>query len=249
MTAAESDLPARRLAVHEARLFASARDEQRLRRPLDAVIAVAAIGLLALAAWLLQPTRAFERSLADALSGSPVLLHNLWVACYDVLTLLAALAVVATVVRRRWALCLQCVVAAVTAFVLVLLVARSASGEWVSAEQTLGIGSGVAWPAAGITIAAAVLLALAADLTAAARSLGTWAIAIACVAAVLAARTTPTGVMAALLAAVAASAPAAWSPAPRPAGCRARRHWSSWPASASPTSTCSTSRARPTASS
>ena len=29
MTAAESDLPARRLAVHEARLFASARDEQR----------------------------------------------------------------------------------------------------------------------------------------------------------------------------------------------------------------------------
>jgi glycosyltransferase 2 family protein len=206
MTAAESDLPSRRLAIHEARLFASARDEQRLRRPLDAVIAVAAIGLLALATWLLQPTRAFERSLADALSGSPVLLHNLWVVGYDVLTLLAALAVVATVVRRRWALFLQCVVAAVTAFVLVLLVARSASGDWVSAEHTLGIGSGVAWPAAGITIAAAVLLALAADVTAAARSLGTWAIAIASVAAVLAARTTPTGVMAALLAAVAASA-------------------------------------------
>ena len=206
MTVAQPDLSARRLAVHEARLFASSRDEQRLRRPLDAVIAAAAVALLVLGATLLQPTRAFERSLAGALSGSPAWLHNVWVVAYDVLALLAALALIATVVRRRWPLLLQCAAAAVTALVLVLLVVRFATGEWVSLAHTLGIGNGVAWPAAGITISAAVLLALAADVTAAARSLGAWAIAIASVAAVLAARTTPTGVMAALLAAVAASA-------------------------------------------
>jgi glycosyltransferase 2 family protein len=206
MTVARPDLDARRLAVPEARLFASARDEQRLRRPLDAVIAVAATGLLALATWLLQPTRPFERSLASALGNSPGWLHNLWVVGYDLVAVLAAAALAATVVRRRWPLFLQCVVAAVTAFLLVLVVARSTTGDWVSAAHTLGIGHGVAWPAAGITIAAAVLLALAADVTAPARSLGTWAIAVAAVAAVLAARTTPTGVLAALLAAVAASA-------------------------------------------
>jgi glycosyltransferase 2 family protein len=206
MTVAQPDLSARRLTVHEARLFASARDEQRLRRPLDAVIAVAATGLLAVATWLLQPTRPFERSLASALGNSPGWLHNLWVLGYDLVAVLATAALAATVVRRRWPLFLQCVVAAVTAFLLVLLVARSSTGDWVSAAHTLGIGQGVAWPAAGITIAAAVLLALAADVTAPARSLGTWSIAVASVAAVLAARTTPTGVMAALLAAVAASA-------------------------------------------
>lgn len=206
MTVAQPDLSARRLAVHEARFFASARDEQRLRRPLDAVIAVGATALLALSASLLQPTRSFERSLATALAGSPAWLHNVWVVAYDMLTLLAVLALGATLVRRRWPLFLQCAAAALTAFVLVLLVVRSSSGEWVSLAHTLGIGSGVAWPAAGITISSAVLLALSADVTAAARTLGAWAIAIAALAAVLAARTTPTGVMAALLAAVAASA-------------------------------------------
>ena len=57
-------------AVGDTRLFASARDEQRLRRPLDAVTAACAGALLALLAWWAQPTLGFERSLVEAVTSS-----------------------------------------------------------------------------------------------------------------------------------------------------------------------------------
>ena len=192
-------------AVGDTRLFASARDEQRLRRPLDAVTAACAGALLALLAWWAQPTLGFERSLVEAVTSSPAWLHDLWVIAYDVVALLAVAAVIATIVRHRWPLLLQCLVSAATATVIVELVTRYASGDWASLAHVLGWGEAVAWPAAGITVSCAVLLALTADVTAPARSAGTWAIGIAAVTAVLAARTTPTGVIAALLVATVAA--------------------------------------------
>ncbi len=204
---AEPALPAARHAAHRPpRLFASARDEQRLRRPLDAIAAVVSLGLLILFAEWAQPARPFEQSLTDAVTGWPGWLSNLWVVAYDLLPLIAVCAVLATVIRRRWPLLIQCVVSAGTAAVVVVLVAPLASGESASLQETLGLGDSVAWPAAAITISCAALLALADDVTAPARTAGLWVITLGCVASVLAERATPTGVVAGLLAASVAAA-------------------------------------------
>jgi uncharacterized membrane protein YbhN (UPF0104 family) len=192
--------------VRHPRLFASAPGEQRMRRPLDAVTAVVAVALLAaFAAWA-QPTRPFESSLTDAVISSPGWLNTLWVLAYDVLPLVAAGALMATVIRRRWPLLIQCLLSGLGAAALVVLAARFASGDWESLETTLGLTDAVAWPAAVITISSAVLLALADDVTSPARSAGEWVIGVAAVTSVLAGRATPTGVIAGLLAAFAAAA-------------------------------------------
>ena len=199
-------LRAPRKGAHQPRLFTSAPGEQRLRRPLDAVTAAVAVSLLAaFAAWA-RPTRSFETSLIDSVTSSPGWLTNLWVITYDALPLAAAGALLATVIRRRWPLLIQCVLSGLGAAAIVVLAARFASGEWQSLESTLGLTDTVAWPAAVITIASAMLLALADDVTTPARTTGEWLIGLAAVTSVLAGRAIPTGVIAGLLAAIAAAA-------------------------------------------
>jgi glycosyltransferase 2 family protein len=199
-------LRAPRRGVRPPRLFASAAGEERLRRPLDAVTAVVGVVLLAgFAAWA-QPTRPFERSLIDAVTSSPGWLSTLWVLAYDVLPLAAAGAVIATLIRRRWPLLIQCVLSGVGAAALAVLAARFAGGDTESLRATLGLTDTVAWPAAVITISSAVLLALADDVTRPARTAGEWVIGVAAVTSVLAGRATPTGVIGGLLAALAAAA-------------------------------------------
>jgi glycosyltransferase 2 family protein len=208
-TTRQNDRPTLRaphLGVRHPRLFASAPGEQLLRRPLDAVTAAVAVALLAVFAAWAQPMRSFESSLIDAVTSSPDWLNTLWVLAYDVLPLVAAGAVIATVIRRRWPLLIQCVLSGVGAGALVVLAARFASGDWGSLEATLGLTDTVAWPAAVITISSAMLLALADDVTTPARTAGEWVIAVAAVTSVPAGRATPTGVIAALLAAIAAAA-------------------------------------------
>ncbi len=170
MPGAHLDLHAPARLDEDTRLFASARDEQRLRRPLDGITAIVAALALATLAWWAQPTLGFERALVEAVTSSPAWLHDLWVIAYDVVALLAAVAILATIVRHRWPLLLQCLVSGVTAAVLVQLVTRYTSGQWASVEHVLGWGEAVAWPAAGITVSCAILLALTADVTAPVRS-------------------------------------------------------------------------------
>src|SRR3954470_20096855 len=90
------------------RLFVFARDQTRVRRPLDVIVAAVSIGLLVPLAWWFQPARVFERSLSAAVTSSPAWLHNLWVVAYDVLALLAAGVAAAILARRRWPLLAQC---------------------------------------------------------------------------------------------------------------------------------------------
>jgi uncharacterized membrane protein YbhN (UPF0104 family) len=198
-------LRAPRRGVRQPRLFASAAGEQRMRRPLDAVTAAVGVVLLAVFAGWAQPTRPFERSLIDAVTSFPGWLSNLWVLAYDVLPLVAAGALLATVIRRRWPLLIQSLLSGIGAAALVVLAAQFADGDW-SLQTTLGLTDTVAWPAAVITISSAILLALADDVTTPARTTGEWVIGVAVLASVLAGRATPTGVIAGLLAAIAAAA-------------------------------------------
>ena len=146
------------------------------------------------------------RTLADRRGHrSPGWLHNLWVLAYDVVPLVAVGALIATVIRRRWPLLVQCVLAGVGAAALAVLAARCQRRLGV-ARTTLGLSDTVAWPTAVITISSAMLLALAADVTRPARSAGGWVIGVAAVTSLLAGRATPTGVIAGLLAAIAAAA-------------------------------------------
>jgi uncharacterized membrane protein YbhN (UPF0104 family) len=195
-----------RQAVREVRLFASARQEPRSRRFIDAVAVVVALALLIVLAWWAQPTRDFEQALIEATAASPSWLHNVWVVMYDLVVLLAVVVLVAAAVRSRWPLLLLCLVAAVVAAVIVAVVTWALTDQWPSVESAVGLDDPVAWPAAALTLASAVLLSVSSDVTAPARRFGGRALAVAALASVLASRTTPTGVLAALLAATAAAA-------------------------------------------
>ncbi len=195
-----------RQAEREVRLFASARQEPRTRRYIDAITALTALVLLAVLGWWAIPTRDFEQALIEATAASPSWLHNLWVATYDVVALLAIVVLVAACVRSRWPLVLLCLVAAAVAAVIVAVVAWGLTDDWPPVESAVGWDDPVSWPAAALTLASAVLLSVSSDVTAPARRFGGRLLAVAAVAAVLASRTTPTGVIAALLAATAAAA-------------------------------------------
>ena len=195
-----------RQAEREVRLFASARQEPRARRYIDAITALTALVLLAVLGWWAIPTRDFEQALIEATAASPSWLHNLWVATYDVVALLAIVVLVAACVRSRWPLVLLCLVAAAVAAVIVAVVAWGLTDDWPPVESAVGWDDPVSWPAAALTLASAVLLSVSSDVTAPARRFGGRLLGVAAVAAVLASRTTPTGVIAALLAATAAAA-------------------------------------------
>ena len=198
-----ASLPVQR---HGIRLFASAVDEPRVRRIFDVLALGLALALLAVLAWWGQPTRSFERSLVTAAVSSPGWLRGIWVVAYDLMLCLPVVVIAAAVVRRRWPIVVQCLVAGVAAIALVLVVARLTGDAWPSIDEAVGLGDALTWPAGALTVCAATLLCVSADVTKPMRRLSEWTIGAGALTAVLAARATVSGALAALLVAVAAAA-------------------------------------------
>jgi uncharacterized protein (TIRG00374 family) len=130
----------------------------------------------------------------------------MWVVIYDFALALGALVVLAALVRRRWPIALQGVVATITAAIFVAVVARWVGDSWRSTSAVAGVGDGVTWPAAAFALAAAPLFAVSSDLVKPARRIGVRILVVGGVAGVLAGRASPSGVLAALAAAAAAAA-------------------------------------------
>ena len=112
------------------RLFATAADEPRARRPGDAVVVlVAGLGLIALSL-AEEPLPRFVQSVVDMIHSLPGLLLSVWQLCADLLVLWALVILTATVVRRRWSVGRDAVLAIIVATVIGLFAHHYAVGGW-----------------------------------------------------------------------------------------------------------------------
>lgn len=183
-----------------ARLFATQGDEPRSRRATDVILFVAALlGLALLGAWA-EPAPGIERSFMAFVAAIPTSFDGLWQLLVGSLALLAAILLVATVIRRRWAVLRDLVLAALVALGVSLLLGRIVLGSWPSVWDSLRAEAAVPYfPPLALAIPAAVSITASPHLTKPARRLGRWLVIFALVGVVLHQAATPTGGGAALL--------------------------------------------------
>ena len=193
-------------SIQPPRVFATSKDEPRARRAGDAIaLATAALGLLILSP-IAEPAPGFTRAVERFLASLPDFLDAAWQFLADALVVLAITVTVMAIVRRRWSVVRDVVLAAALATGLSLVVVRAVNDTWLSLQDLLHSASPPAWyPAPVLAMSAAVVLTASPHLALPIRRLGRWSIALATVAATVLGATTPLGAVASLLVAFCAS--------------------------------------------
>jgi hypothetical protein len=103
------------------RLFAAPADEPRARRASDVITLVSAAVALTLISFAAVPTPGFTRTIAALLDAAPRFLDTAWQFFTDLLVLVAIVFVLATLVRRRWSIGRDVLVAGAAATVVGLV--------------------------------------------------------------------------------------------------------------------------------
>lgn len=164
-----ADAPAPRPSV--SRVFASSRDEARVRRPADVALLVVALLTIGLSAWASGVGGGLETWVQDIFDGAPNWIRTLASAAFS-LTGLAVLGLVVLVVwRSRWALVRDTIVTtAVTMFAAIVL-STWVSGEWPDVLPEFIDDGAPAFPVVRIALTVAVLVIVGPSLTAPLRRL------------------------------------------------------------------------------
>lgn len=181
-----------------ARLFSSGIDEPRARRATDVILLVAALVGLGLLTLVAVPQAGYERALTTLARAVPGAFDSLWRLLIDLLGLAVLGVFVATIVRRRFALLRDLVLAAVVAFLIGLVVERAALNAWPTLSGSLRI-SGAWFAPLRLSIPAAVAMTASPHLSQPARRVDRWVVLLAALASVLLGASTPSGAIAGLV--------------------------------------------------
>ena len=187
-----------------ARLFSSGVDEPRARRATDVILVVAAAVALGLLSLVAVPQAGYERALISFARAVPGVFDSLWRLLIDVLALAVVIVLVATIVRRRFSLLRDLVLAAVVAFVLAVIVERATLAAWPTFSGSLRI-AGAWFSPLRLSVPAAVAMTASPHLSQPARRVGWWIVLLAALACVLLGAATPTGALAGVAIAVVAA--------------------------------------------
>ncbi len=193
-------LGASAVTLNGIRLFAGTVDDPRARRASDVIQLVVSAFFLAILAVIAIPPTTIERALITFVASFPDFLDGLWQVLSDLFFVAAVFVLVASAVRRRWALVRDLVLAVVVAGATALVIGRLLEGEWLPAWKTLREVGPPPWvPALRIAVLGAVLLTARPHLSRPARRLSVWIVGLASISAVLLEATTPSGTLAAVL--------------------------------------------------
>ncbi len=197
----------REVAPWRWRLFAGPADEPRSRRASE-VIALVGSGLaLAIIGSISQPPAGFERAVLTLIRVVPDGLDGLWQFLIDLVTIMAIGVAAASVVRRRWTVGRDLLVAFVVAAALSSLVARSVLGSWPAIWDSVRASRSVSsFAPLRLVLPGAVVLTASPHLSQPARRLGLTVVLLGLVATVLFGSASPTGATAGVLAAAMAAA-------------------------------------------
>jgi glycosyltransferase 2 family protein len=116
----------------------------------------------------------FEAALVDLQESFPHFLEPLWQIGYELIGVWAVFLLLAAVLRRRWRLLIDLVMAAVAAALLGLLVARLAGADWPSLDEVLTPAGVTSYPALRLSVAVAITSAASPHLSRPLRYLGRW---------------------------------------------------------------------------
>lgn len=161
------------------RLFATPASEPRARRVTDVLLlATAVVGLVVVSAAEF-PAPGFLVAFTVFLRSAPGFLDTGWQISSDLLAVFAIILLLAALVRRRFDVARDIVVALVVATIAWLLLGRWLHGEWPPIWQSLTSARGPAWyPSPRISLSAAVIVTVAPHLTRPIRRIGRWLLAL-----------------------------------------------------------------------
>ncbi|HRA50634.1 hypothetical protein, partial [Actinotalea sp.] len=165
------------------RLFASAPDAQRARRPTDVLLLVATSLSILVLGWRADAPSDVEDALIDLARSLPRALDLLWQVLTGVASLWVVVLLIATVARRRPAVLRDALLSTALAGVLVLLVEQVFLGtaDAVSWHGLVAVGPPTGAISLRLALVAAVTVATSPHLTVPFRSLSRWLLAISAV--------------------------------------------------------------------
>ena len=187
----------RSLRVADIRVFSSASDAPRARRPTDVVL-LALAALAVAGALLLAPgPGTIDTATQTFLTSLPGLLGWFWEVCYDLLFLWAAAIVLVTLVSHgRGRLLADEVLAAALAAVTTAALGVVAGAEWSDSLHSFTSSDPPAvFPAARVALATAVITAASPHLSRPLRYLGRWVIGAGAMASIVVGVAHPVGVL------------------------------------------------------
>lgn len=160
----------------DVRVFSSASDAPRSRRPTDVVLLVAATATLVAAVVLAPGSGVLDSAISTLLEEAPGLLGWFWELSYDMLFVWVVLLLVLTVVAHgRWRLFVDELLAGALALGLASAAGVMASAAWSDGVRSLTSAEPPAiFPAVRLAVAAAVITAASPHLSRPLRYAGRW---------------------------------------------------------------------------
>ncbi len=185
-------------------LLAAAEPGRRNRRTIDAVFLVAAAVVAGLSAVIASSASEHDEDVAQALTTVLGWADVVWRTAFVGLLGLALVIVVDVLVRRRWALARDVLLAALLVAVAGVVLGRVVAADWFPVEAH--VLSRWGYPELRLAVATAVVVVVAPELVRWARVLATWLVPLASLGAVVIGAALPSGALAALALGVGAGA-------------------------------------------
>jgi uncharacterized membrane protein YbhN (UPF0104 family) len=202
-TVADASLPAGRWP----RLFAGPADEPRSRRASDVILLLGSMAGLAVLGVVAAPPAGIVRAFMAFVARIPGSFDALWRLQIQLPAVYAVLVLVGTVLRRRWAVLRDLVLAVAVAVGVALTIGRGSTGSWPAVWDSLrSLGPSVYFPPIGLAVSTAILVTASPHLTKPARRIGRWTVLLGLIGVVLHQVATPGGAVAAVLTASAGAA-------------------------------------------
>ena len=171
----------------------------RVRRASDLVVGVAATILLVVAGLLAVPSLAIEVEVIDLLASAPGWFEVLWRLMVLALALWPAVLVVSALLRRRWLLARDLVLAALVAATVAMVGNRLVSGDWDTGLVLFGADPTASYPVVALAVSSAVVAVARPGLTLPFRRFGIGIVFGGVLALLMLSATTPVGAILGLL--------------------------------------------------
>jgi glycosyltransferase 2 family protein len=189
------------------RLFHSLGDQPRARRATDVILLVTSVSALLFVGFVADPEPGFSRAVTAFLTSLPPGLIGTWQVLVDLPLVWAGVVLIAAVLRRRFQIARDMLLAAAAAGVVWFLLARTVNGRWPDMSVLLSsVGAPQQFPVARLGVAAALLVTASPHLVRPARRFNHVSLAAGSIAAIALGAGSALGVAAALLAGGAAAA-------------------------------------------
>jgi len=182
------------------RLFSSASEAERVRRPTDYALLVIGAILLGLSALATNPAQDTEAAASSFIASLPHVFDSIWAIAADLVVVWAlVLVLIAVIAQGRRALVRDQLTAGVLAALAALVAHRLVEDTWPSVRELLGNGDPVTYPAGRLGIAVAMVVTAAPHLSRPLRYAGRWMIALGTIGTVLSQEAAVSGALAALV--------------------------------------------------